>query len=348
MKNKLLLTSALTGLALAGATASNAETKISGGMTLTYAGITSSETASTATRTKDGLGREVQLDIRNSGDLNNGWKYAAGFSMEQDGSQTGFDGGEQNFIDFINGNTTISWGMDHMPNMSSTIVPRAGKMLGTATQGIGAATDSSSTGLLYKNDPLDTIYTSFGVGIMQKVEGGVLSFNYVPHVNDTGTFDTGGGDGDVKNSGYEATFNGTYNNVGIKLGYKNLNKDASGDVAVSKDATTNQIGLSYKMGNVAFGAQRNTESNGAASEIDITTVEYGVAFAASDKLTISASYAKSDKTGVAEDEKITEASVGYNLGAVGVVLQYAKVENANGSATAVDGEKLALRLSTAF
>jgi hypothetical protein len=341
MKNKLLLTTALAGLALS--TSAFAETKITGGMTLSYAGISSATNTASSTH---GMGREVQIDIRNSGDLNNGWKYAAGFSLEQDGTETGFDGGEQNFIDFINGGTTISFGMDHMPNLSGTAVPRVGKMLGTATAGINARPEASAQSLIYLNDPLATTYTSFGIGVMQKVPTGVVSLNYIPRVGDAGTKDTGGGDGTEANRAYEATYNGKVDAIGIKLGYKNMSTDSASSTNTTGTGKAYQGGINYTAGAFQIGVQRNVVKPGTVNT-DYNTNEIGVAYAINDKLSVSASRAASKKDLGATNETITEASIGYNLGAVAVVLQYAEVQDANGVANK-DGEKLALRLSTAF
>jgi predicted porin len=339
MKNKLMLTTALAGLALSNS--AFAETTIKGSMSLTYAGISGTAPA----ESKSGYGRETQIDIRNSGALNNGMKYEAGMSLEQDGGDTGFDGGEQVFINFISGDTTISFGQDHMPSMSGTIVPRVGKMLGTATSGVQATPTA-----LYKNDPLATIYTSFGLGLKQKIGDGTFTLNYVPSVNDTGGSDHGGGAATASNAAYEATYNGSFSGVGIKLGYKNMDKDASNtNVVGDKDGKAYQYGLGYSFGALKVGVQRNDVEPGTATSTDYDTTEVGIAYAINDKLSISASHATTDKDGTTADEDINEVSIGYNLGAVGIVLQYAEIENFNGSSAAnADGEKLALRLTTAF
>jgi len=338
MKNKLLLTSALAGLALS--TSAFAEVTIKGSMTLTYAGTE----ATTAAKSTSGYGRETQIDIRNKGDLNNGMKYEAGMSLEQDGGEGAFDGGEQVFINFISGDTTVSFGQDHMPSLSGTTVPRVGKMLGTATSGIG--TDTSR---LYGNDPLDTIYTQFGLGIKQKVPGGPLTFNYVPNVDDTGGTDTGGGDGTSGNAGYEATYNGSFDGLSVKLGYKKLDKDPSNAVVKNKDGKAYQYGLGYSFGALKVGILQNNVKPGVTTSADHKMTEFGAAYAINDKLSISASRAKTTEDNVAADEDINEVSLGYNLGAVGVVLQYAQLDNFSGSAAANnDGQKLALRLTTAF
>lgn len=343
MKNKLMLTTALAGLALS--TSAFAETTIKGSMTLSYGAAS----GTTAAKSNSGMGRETQIDIRNSGALNNGMKYEAGMSLEQDGTQSGFDGGEQAFINFISGDTTISFGQDHMPNLSGTIVPRVGKMLGTATAGIAARPEAASQGTLYLNDPLDTVYTSFGLGLKQKIGGGTFTFNYVPSVDDAGTVDAGGGDGTAGNAAFESTYNGSFSGVGVKLGYKKLDKDTRNSVVASKDGKAYQYGLGYSFGALKVGVQRNDVEPGTTTSSDYDTTEIGIAYAINDKLSISASHATTDKDGTTADEDINEVSIGYNLGAVGIVLQYAEIENVNGSNAAnSDGEKLALRLTTAF
>jgi predicted porin len=196
---------------------------------------------------------------------------------------------------------------------------------------------------------LDSIYSSFGLGLKQKIGGGTFTLNYVPAVDDTGTVDAGGGDGTASNAAYEATYNGSFNGVGIKLGYKNMDKDVSNPVVNAKDGKAYQYGLGYSFGALKVGVQRNDVSPGTATSTDYDTTEIGIAYAINDKLSISASHATTDKDGTTADEDINEVSIGYNLGAVGIVLQYAEIDNAGGSNAANnDGEKLALRLRTAF
>ena len=343
MKNKLMLTTALAGLALG--TSAFAETTIKGGMTLTYGAAS----GTTAAKSNSGYGRETQIDIRNSGELNNGMGYQAGMSLEQDGTETGFAGDEQIFINFISGDTAISFGMDHMANLSGTIVPRVGKMLGTATAGINARPELAAQGTLYKNDPLDGVYGSFGLGLKQKIGEGTFTFNYVPSLDDSGTKDTGGGDGTAGNAAYEATYNGSFEGVGIKLGYKKVEKDSSNSVVANKDGKAYQYGLGYSFGPLKVGIQRNDASPGTTTSSDYDTTEVGAAYAINDNLSISVSHATTDKDGTTADEDINEVSIGYNLGAVAIVLQYAEIDNIGGSNAAnKDGEKVALRLTTAF
>ena len=73
--------------------------------------------------------------------------------------------------------------------------------------------------------------------------------------------------------------------------------------------------------------------------------------ALSDNLSIGINHTVTDgkDAGVANPskEKINVVALGYNLGAVSVVAQYADVNDAGGT-TGSDGEQFGLRLSTKF
>jgi len=350
MKNKLLLSSALiSGLALSGA--AMADATIKGSMTLSY------KAASNVGQTAgaDGYGRETQIDVRNSGELSNGMKYAAGFSLEQDGAENFFDGGEQVFIDVtVAEGTTISFGQDHMANLSGTAVPKVGKMFGTSATGV--------SGVLYKNEPGTGIYGDFGLGLIQKLgDAGTLTVNYVPNVDDTGGKDTTAGNGKSGKDGYDVTFNGSLGVEGlaVKAGLKKVKKEGADSATTSltiDDSKATQIGAAYTFGNFTVGYNRNDDETGSvagtANKKDEQTVdEFGIAVKVSDNLTLGASYAEVEVTvdGVrtSADEELMEISLGYNLGPVAAVIQYTDVENAGG-VSGSDGETIALRLSTAF
>ena len=351
MKNKLLLSSALiSGLALSGA--AMADATIKGSMTLSYKSV--SNVGNTAGA--DGYGRETQIDLRNSGELSNGMKYAAGFSLEQDGAEGAFDGGEQVFIDVtVAEGTTISFGQDHMANLSGTAVPKVGKMFATSAFGV--------SGIKYKNEPGSTIYTQFGLGLIQSLgDVGTLTVNYVPNVGDTGGADKTAGDGTYSGKdGYDVTFNGSLGVEGlaVKAGLKKVKKDGANAAVTSltiDDSKATQLGASYTFGNFKVGYNRNDDETGSvagtANKKDEQTVdEFGIAFKVSDNLTLGASYAEVELTvdgaSTAADEELMEISLGYNLGPVAAVIQYTDVENAGG-VSGSDGETIALRLSTAF
>jgi hypothetical protein len=127
--NKMLTRTALvSSLVLAGASYSNAQTTVSGNLNMTYKAIKSDQTGKQQYR---GFGKESQINLTNKGKLNNGMDYVAGFSIELDGSDTMQANAnastqasntlagalnENVYIDFISGNTTFTFGADHIQN----------------------------------------------------------------------------------------------------------------------------------------------------------------------------------------------------------------------------------------
>jgi len=85
MKKNILVTSALAGSLMFLGSNAIAQTKIDGTLVIGYKTISFDQAASKQTGTR-GLGREAQLNVSNSGNLNvGGLKYAAGFALEFDG-----------------------------------------------------------------------------------------------------------------------------------------------------------------------------------------------------------------------------------------------------------------------
>ena len=146
MKNKLLLTTAIAGSLLASGVAM-AETKITGSMDISYSGRSADASAGAAST--DGFGSETQLNISNSGDLNNGMSYKAGFSMESDTSTDAF---ENAYIDInLASGTTLSFGSDHFPPLDGTITPLVSVAIDTVAGGGTGAGSETITDLAYFN-----------------------------------------------------------------------------------------------------------------------------------------------------------------------------------------------------
>ena len=149
MKNKLLITSALAGSLMAGSIANaqtyyekgnnygQSTTTVGGDLALTYSAIrktggtiTNSTAGVNSTR---GFGRESQLNISNRGKLSNGMDYAAGFSLEFDGTGTASTqnateapsiSNENVYFDLIAGNTTLTAGVDHIQRGYNGAIPQ--------------------------------------------------------------------------------------------------------------------------------------------------------------------------------------------------------------------------------
>ena len=335
MNKKLLLTSALCGsVMLSGAALS--ETKITGNMTLSY--MANSE--ATKANSNNGMGRETQLNISNSGDLNNGLGYKAGFSLEFDGASEGSSTSNENvYIDIVSGDTTVSFGLDHLPNTSQSAAPRVAENANTAL------TQLASTSEQYKYHAGSGIKESFGIGVIQNgIGGGFVSASYVPKVGDAG-----GNDSSIDATSGNAAWNIIYNgNLGMDgLTVKAAYQKEEADTASAQDVKVIQYGAAYNFGQFSAGIQVN-DTDETTANTDTKSIEYGVTAALSDNFTAGITFITTDRNTTATDEEITMAAIGYNLGPVAVTASYTELQNASGSTSAKDVEAFNLRASTKF
>ena len=102
---KLLLTSALISLgSLSILGTANSQTKITGELKGAYK---NAEQFTSGAADLSGFTSERQINFEHAATLNNGLKFTAGFSFEQDGSESAADGLEGNWVNFTSGNTTF-------------------------------------------------------------------------------------------------------------------------------------------------------------------------------------------------------------------------------------------------
>jgi hypothetical protein len=369
MKNKLLLTSALASGLLAGS-AAIAQTTITGDMALVYTAI-KKDLAAGAGSTRGG-GRETQLNIANKGKLNNGMDYAAGFSLEFDGTQLGNTFGTESasisnenvYVDLISGNTTFTVGVDHIQRGYNGAIPQvfhiteAMTSVGSAvTYVIGAATSES-----------------FGAGITQKIPQAGLSLSayYAPRSRDTGTNDVSAVNSTISsNSSYELGLAGvdTFGIKGLTTSYF-YNTADKGATSYPGDVKGTSYGVGYSFGQFAIGADKfinenakgvATQANQVMGDASLTTTNkhettrLGATFAVDQNLTLGLVRSKTESTGIATTTNNTETvkavQVGYNLGPVAVQATYATFDNLMGATGSVmdDNGKLGqIRLTTKF
>jgi hypothetical protein len=142
---KLLLSTAIAGATLVASNAI-AQTTVSGNLDLSFK-LLSDKRAGTKAASYNGFGKEAQINIANKGKLNNGMDYVAGFSIEDDGNQTGSYFNENTYINFISGNTTLHIGQDHIQNQDRTLATFVGliaeDITNTFTDGAAATTPAA-------------------------------------------------------------------------------------------------------------------------------------------------------------------------------------------------------------
>jgi hypothetical protein len=351
MKKTLLLTTALVG-AVSIIGSANAELKIGAHVKTNYKSF---ERSATGSASQSGWSQERQIDFSSTGDLNNGWKYAAGFSLEQDAEYltddadaalqgSTIDGSENSYVDFIKGNTTLTIGNDHILNGDYGIVPRVGEPMSDEISGF----KPNGTNAIAYSQSQGTIKEAMGLGVVQKMDIGTVAVNYAPHAGEKAAAgDTTVGD-NTKLSAYEIMFVGGFGVPGLNtaINYSSTQKD---DTA-TQDAELKSFGASYTVGSVKFGAEIAKFELATGAEND--TQEIGITFKVNDQISIGAGTTKTDgkdAQGVAttQDEKIKYLQAGYNLGAVGLGLSYIDADSL-GNAADNDTKGLVLKMATKF
>jgi len=393
MKNKLLITSALAAGSLMAGSIANAQTyyekgngygtsttTVGGDLALIYSAVrkTGGTAAALAGGTPGmastrGFGRESQVNFSNRGKLNNGMDYAAGFSLEFDGTGTSSSmsatenptiSNENVYFDLIIGNTTLTAGLDHVQRQYNGQIPQVFNITelmvaagSKTTYVIGAATSEAA-----------------GVGIMQKVPGiGNFAAYYVPRAGDAGTGDVNGITSKGGNSAYEVNYIGTdiggLKGLGATFMYNTMK--ATSNTNSSGNVKGIIYGVSYNFGSVAIGYDRFKDEN--AHNVDPATLynplgetanvgtkvtkRYGATYAVDSNLTLGIVQAVTDASGVAygslqgNSETVKAIQAGYNFGPVAFSATASKFTNLMGAAGAVQedsGRMGQLRLTTKF
>lgn len=117
MINKLRLSTAIIGsLAGLGLSAAVAQTTVSGNVAMGFIATSTDNTNKNGSWSS--MSKETQINIGTKGKLNNGMNYAAGFSLEYDGPDTGSTAmyAEGNYIEISSGDTTLTIGADRIQN----------------------------------------------------------------------------------------------------------------------------------------------------------------------------------------------------------------------------------------
>ena len=368
---KLLLSTALTGVILS--TSAIAQTTVGGNMTVGLRATEEKGLAGAATTaSKRGMLMETQLNVANKGKLNVGsMSYAAGFSLEFDandaaGTSTSFKSvaNENAYIDLISGNTTLSFGIDHMNDSDRSMIPVVGEYgKGTGSQGgTTAATNMIA-------DPVNTAAAA-GVAVRQAFPGfGQITLGYVPTASCSSVDPQGCGGADTtvvegnEGSAYSLLIElADVGAKGLKLeyGYNEQQKKIGSTTSANRDAEYMSAGVSYSTGPVTIGYNRKEFDFGGTSGTNASAVgggatanetrkqdDFGLAYTVGN-VSYGAVYQKVKSNISTElEEKYKGIGIGYNLGPVAAKANFGKHENLGGLA-GTDADILTIKLSTAF
>ena len=361
MKNKLMTTALVTSMLSIGVTSAVAQTTITGNIDISYFGTSAKGGTAGTTKSQSsqrGFGKESQVNFANKGKMSNGMDYAAGFSIELDGPDTGGTGtfAENTYIDLISGNTTITLGADHIQNPDRQIA----NLVGFGYIGIDGINNVISSYPKNINSP----YGSFGVGLVQTIPGlGKVSALYVPDrsgatvQNDIFNGNQSANDGGE--SQVEFGFKGDLGVKGLDVGifYNKGDKQEVG-LSTTKDRKGSKIDGSYNFGQFTIaadyskmeGVDTGTGTTGAmtAGLDEHKAKSVGVAYAINKAVSIGYAYGETETSEAGKpDEKNHLVAIGYNLGPVVAQVQYKSADN-HSNVRGLDGEQIAVKFGTRF
>lgn len=323
---KLLATTALAGVVLSGS--AFAQTTITGELRIGY----KAQSVGNGLNSSRGFAQENQINVQTKGKTNIGWDYAAGFSIENDGEQTGTLFNENTYMDFTNtsSGTTLTFGRDHMQRSDSA--RNASVFFGYDASDIVEGMFSNSTSSqLIQASPGTNAGQSFGVGIIQTIgKIGSVSYNYVPTTSAPATseetpFDNAPG-------AYEIGFVGSFDVPGLNV-YAFKGEGSSNIPGQTYKAKVKNYGISYNVGAISAGYERTIHQgrNTVLLGNEITENGYGVAYAITKDLSIQGHLTRAKREGSAAEAEVKSIQLGYNLGPVALVVGYGEGENVNGT-----------------
>ena len=367
---KLMLTTAIASVLT---TAAIAQTTITGELRLNYKDVGMAKGTTGILAVQDsayGFGAEQQINIQTKGKLNlAGLDYAAGFSIENDGEQTGTLFNENVYMDFTNASsgTTISFGRDHIQRSDSDF--SATNLVGFTPNELSQIDNATSGGTWFNQNLGPAASQQYGIALLQKTPVGTFSYNYVPNNTKATAIDVADSTklGNLANvqgvagseavnpnttSAYEYGFVGDLTVKGLQAHYfKSANNDlnqiyTSGPVVFKAEAKN--YGVRYNFGEFSAGANKKVYNSESATTLTETTEKaYALAYAVNKDLTIGVIKAQaSQNTGTIE--QVTKGiNLGYNLGPVALAAGYAKTDDAKGLA-GNDVDVFMIRLLGAF
>jgi hypothetical protein len=383
---KLMLTTAIASVLT---TAAIAQTSITGELRISYKDVTAKRglantgTVGSSNNTAYGFGAEQQINFANKGKLNiGGLDYAAGFSIENDGEQTGTLFNENVYMDLTNASsgTTISFGRDHIQRSDSD--RSATNLVGFTPNELSQTTNATNGGTRFAQNLGPAASQQYGIGLIQATKFGTLSYNFVPNnaapsagtvsnsqtlsgstvvgtgvpVVNANTVGTASSEAvnDNTTAAYEYGFVGGLGVKGLEVAYfKSANNDFANTWANGAvKAEAKNYGVKYNFGTFTVGANKKKYNPEAATLIETEETAYAAAVAVNNQLSLGVLYAKAEANGAGAtntttEQKIKAINLGYNLGPVALAAGYAKNTDAQGNAGA-DNDIFMIRLLGAF
>lgn len=346
---------------------SNAQTTVGGNMRIGVKGASADLGGGLGSNSR--MVKETQINIANKGKLNvGGLEYAAGFSIELDGSDLNQPAAgtasafgkahyENNYIDIINPSTktTFTFSADHLKPSDVQLSDIVGGPVrvdhvadNSAANASGAAVRSKYTQRMDDKGSNE----GFGIGIIQELSDlGAFRFIYQPDSSENASAlgDTGGDMTDAlsssTNSMYDMSLRGSLGVKGLDVLVSRNKQEGTGS---ARDIKFHSEGVKYTMGAITGAYQQSKGEYSTTVGQDAKSKEYGLAYTVNPNLSVGAVLIKTkDDSAAGVEEKITGLTIGYNLGPVLLSTIVTKIDDSNNVA-GQDGKAIQLTLGTTF
>lgn len=345
MKNMLTRTALVSSVILSISAAAQAQTTVTGNVALSFKAV-SSDGVSTADKNFRSFGKESQINLTNKGKIGS-WDYQAGFSLEFDGSDSTANNGtaanngttldgvfnENTYIDFTNpgSKTTITIGADHIQNADYTMTNLVG---GVDQDDLVSGINNKATAFIASKN---SNYQAYGIGVVQDVGVGKVSFNYTPSrstgnaMNDQTSISTTAPNTTTANfdngeSAYEIGFKGDLGVKGLDVGLFYNNSHGGAALAGVSDLKGRMYAAKYNFGQITVAGERGIQT-AVVTGFDTTSDSYAIGYAIDKEWTVALSESKTKIDQGTSKEKIRALSVGYALGPISASVNYGTVDN---------------------
>jgi len=356
----LTRTALVSSVILSVSAAAQAQTTVTGNVALSYKAV-SSDGTSTAANNFRAFGKESQINLTNKGKIGS-WDYQAGFSLEFDGSDSTANNGtaanngttldgvfnENTYIDFTNpgSKTTITIGADHIQNPDFTMTNLVG---GVDQDDLVSGINNKATAFIAAKN---SNYQAYGIGVVQDVGVGKVSFNYTPDkttgraMNDQAAPGTTIASYDTGESAYEVGFRGDLGVKGLDVALFYNNSHGGAALGGVSDLKGRMYAAKYNFGQITVAGERGIQT-AVATGFDTTSDSYAIGYAIDKEWTIALSESKTKVDAGTSKEKIRALSVGYALGPISASINYGTVDNI-GNTLSNDGSAVMGRVNVNF
>ena len=334
MKKTLLAT---TALVVAISPSAFSEMKIKGNLEQTFRAT--SHDGTSATNSANNFGQEGNISVSNTKELDNGLTAKVGFTLEAD-STAELD---TSYLTVGTDAFDITVGRDYGTSLTGSMIPKVGDEFSTLAGALGTTQLVDQLGDERVHDGQSIALNAKGIA------NGAITLRYSSGIGDNNNDD--GPVADNGKTGYEVLYKGSpVEGLSVRIGTSKVNPETESSTTAG-ESTLNSYGVSYNFGSVTVGAERSEHEDGADTETELERTAYGIAFAASDNVSVGLQVVKQeqdDGTPTEPDEEAKVFSIGYNLGGLGLEMSYAEVEGLNHAAGAADAEVFQIRTVQKF